>query len=129
VEDGKAVPVPAGRKEAQPNGNVAPSGKKEKEKAKGEKQKQKQKNGADGKEPIAGKAVRHPNGLITTDTKIGTGATAKKGSRLGMRYIGKLSDGKVFDSNTGGKAVSTNSLTLRCLFSFLFYFTVQVPTR
>jgi FK506-binding nuclear protein len=118
VEGGKAIPVPAGKKETHPNGGAASSGKKEKEKAKGEKEKEK--NGADGKGPTAGKAVKHPNGLITTDTKIGTGATAKKGSRLGMRYIGKLSNEKVFDSNTSGKPVGTDSLTLGCLFSLPF---------
>ncbi|GAA6052212.1 hypothetical protein JCM3770_000799 [Rhodotorula araucariae] len=42
------------------------------------------------------------NGLEITDAKIGTGAAAKSGSKVGMRYIGKLDNGKVFDSNTKG---------------------------
>lgn len=37
------------------------------------------------------------------DSKLGTGATAKSGKKVGMRYIGKLGNGKVFDSNTNGK--------------------------
>ncbi|KAI1315173.1 peptidylprolyl isomerase fpr4 [Mortierella claussenii] len=44
-----------------------------------------------------------PNGLIIEDVKIGDGARAKAGKKIGMRYIGRLTDGKVFDKNTGGK--------------------------
>ncbi|KAJ2607903.1 peptidylprolyl isomerase fpr3 [Coemansia sp. RSA 1365] len=35
--------------------------------------------------------------------KEGSGAGAKKGARVGMYYIGKLTNGKVFDQNTKGK--------------------------
>jgi FK506-binding nuclear protein len=45
----------------------------------------------------------HGNGLVTEDSKLGTGAVAKSGKKVGMRYIGKLANGKVFDSNTNGK--------------------------
>ncbi|GAA5930890.1 hypothetical protein JCM3775_000744 [Rhodotorula graminis] len=41
-------------------------------------------------------------GLEVTDSKVGTGAAAKSGNKVGMRYIGKLENGKVFDSNTKG---------------------------
>ncbi|GAA5865282.1 hypothetical protein JCM1840_003976 [Sporobolomyces johnsonii] len=41
-------------------------------------------------------------GLEITDAKVGSGAAAKSGSKVGMRYIGKLENGKVFDSNTKG---------------------------
>lgn len=37
------------------------------------------------------------NGVQVDERKTGTGAKAKPGSKLGMRYIGKLKDGKVFD--------------------------------
>lgn len=47
-----------------------------------------------------------PNGMILEDTTIGTGPRAVKGKRVGMRYIGKLTNGKVFDSNTKGKPFS-----------------------
>ena len=43
------------------------------------------------------------SGLVIEDSKLGTGATAKSGKKVGMRYIGKLGNGKVFDSNTNGK--------------------------
>ncbi|KAI0051810.1 hypothetical protein FA95DRAFT_1602310 [Auriscalpium vulgare] len=42
-------------------------------------------------------------GLKVQDMKVGTGPQAKKGSVVYMRYIGKLQNGKVFDSNTKGK--------------------------
>ncbi|CAK9784564.1 hypothetical protein CC85DRAFT_283016 [Cutaneotrichosporon oleaginosum] len=44
-----------------------------------------------------------PSGLVIEDIKVGTGPVAKGGKRLGMRYIGKLENGKQFDANTGGK--------------------------
>lgn len=45
-------------------------------------------------------------GVTIDDKKVGTGPAAKKGDRVGMRYIGKLKDGKVFDSNKKGKPFS-----------------------
>lgn len=45
-------------------------------------------------------------GLVIEDPKVGTGKTAKAGSVCAMRYIGKLSNGTIFDSNTKGKPVS-----------------------
>jgi FK506-binding nuclear protein len=47
--------------------------------------------------------VKDIQGVTIDDRKIGTGPAAKKGSRLEMRYIGKLDNGKVFDSNKSGK--------------------------
>jgi len=44
-----------------------------------------------------------PNGLIIQDTKIGQGPQAKKGNKVSVRYVGKLQNGKLFDSNTQGK--------------------------
>lgn len=52
-----------------------------------------------GKRTIAG-------GLIIEDKKVGSGAVAKHGSRVGMRYVGKLTSGKIFDQNTSGKPFS-----------------------
>ncbi len=43
-----------------------------------------------------------PGGLIVEDLKVGDGPVAKSGKRLGMRYIGKLQNGKQFDANTTG---------------------------
>ena len=41
--------------------------------------------------------VKVVQGVKIDDKKLGKGPAAKKGSRVGMRYIGKLKDGKVFD--------------------------------
>ncbi|KAF9215280.1 peptidylprolyl isomerase fpr4 [Podila verticillata] len=49
-----------------------------------------------------------PNGLVIEDVKAGEGARAKSGKKIGMRYIGRLANGKVFDKNTGGKPFSFN---------------------
>ncbi|RLV88523.1 hypothetical protein JA9_004276 [Meyerozyma sp. JA9] len=42
-------------------------------------------------------------GVVTEDRKVGKGPTAKSGNKVGIRYIGKLKNGKVFDKNTSGK--------------------------
>lgn len=47
-----------------------------------------------------------PNGLIIEDIVVGKGPKAKKGKKVCARYIGKLMNGKVFDSNTSGKPFS-----------------------
>lgn len=47
-----------------------------------------------------------PGGLIVKDYKVGTGKQAKAGSRLSMRYIGKLTNGKEFDKNVKGQPFS-----------------------
>ncbi|KAG6819875.1 hypothetical protein H0H93_007809 [Arthromyces matolae] len=44
-----------------------------------------------------------PGGIKIVDAKVGTGPLAKKGNTVRMRYIGKLTNGKVFDKNTQGK--------------------------
>lgn len=41
--------------------------------------------------------VKIVQGVKMDDKKLGTGPAAKKGDKVGMRYIGKFSDGKVFD--------------------------------
>ena len=45
-------------------------------------------------------------GVITEDRKQGSGPEAKSGNKVGIRYIGKLKNGKVFDKNTSGKPFS-----------------------
>jgi FK506-binding nuclear protein len=47
--------------------------------------------------------VKDVGGVSVDDRKLGTGPAAKKGNRIEMRYIGKLDNGKVFDSNKSGK--------------------------
>lgn len=41
--------------------------------------------------------VKTIKGVKIDDKKLGDGPACKKGDRVGMRYIGKLTDGKVFD--------------------------------
>lgn len=46
------------------------------------------------------------SGLIIEEKTAGTGPAAKAGQKVGMRYVGKLSNGKVFDQCTSGKPFS-----------------------
>ncbi|KAI5289055.1 peptidylprolyl isomerase fpr4 [Ascosphaera aggregata] len=50
--------------------------------------------------------VKEVQGVLIDDRKIGTGKVAKKGNTVAMRYIGKLENGKIFDSNKSGKPFS-----------------------
>ncbi|KAI0195958.1 hypothetical protein F4808DRAFT_324802 [Astrocystis sublimbata] len=50
--------------------------------------------------------VKVVGGVTQDDRKIGSGRVVKKGNRVEVRYIGKLTDGKVFDSNKKGKPFS-----------------------
>ncbi|KAJ2011706.1 peptidylprolyl isomerase fpr3, partial [Coemansia sp. S610] len=49
------------------------------------------------------KATTLQGGVVVETKTEGAGAPAKKGQRVGMYYIGKLTNGKVFDQNTKGK--------------------------
>lgn len=51
----------------------------------------------DGDKEKASLGVKTVQGVTIDDKKLGSGPPAKKGNRVGMRYIGKLKDGKVFD--------------------------------
>lgn len=42
-------------------------------------------------------------GVVIEDRKTGEGPKARPGQKVGMRYIGKLKNGSVFDKNTSGK--------------------------
>jgi len=57
---------------------------------------------AEAKKEVA-KGPRVVSGVTIDDKKDGKGKAAKKGDRVEMRYIGKLKNGKVFDSNKKGK--------------------------
>ncbi|KAH7035167.1 uncharacterized protein B0I36DRAFT_89010 [Microdochium trichocladiopsis] len=50
--------------------------------------------------------VKVVNGVTIDDRKAGSGRVVKKGNTVEVRYIGKLKDGKVFDSNKKGKPFS-----------------------
>lgn len=59
-----------------------------------------------GDKPAGTLGVKEVKGVKIDDKKLGKGATAKSGNVVSMRYIGKLEDGKVFDSNKKGKPFS-----------------------
>lgn len=42
-------------------------------------------------------------GVVVEDRTVGKGPQAKAGNKVGVRYIGKLKNGSVFDKNTSGK--------------------------
>ncbi|KAH8890819.1 hypothetical protein GQ53DRAFT_824074 [Thozetella sp. PMI_491] len=50
----------------------------------------------------AAPGVKVVQGVTIDDRKPGKGRTVKSGDKVGMRYIGKLENGKVFDSNKKG---------------------------
>jgi FK506-binding nuclear protein len=96
AEGGKAVPVEVPSVEEQTHEKEKKKKKAKKEKA--EDGKKDQKIDAP-KKTVAG-------GVTIQDHKIGKGPMAKKGDTVRMRYIGKLTNGKVFDKNVDGKPVS-----------------------
>lgn len=49
------------------------------------------------------KATLLEGGVIFEDFTKGRGPQAKKGSKIGMRYVGKLKNGTIFDKNMSGK--------------------------
>jgi FK506-binding nuclear protein len=77
--------------------------------AKGEKKEKKGKEEAKDKkkEKAAAKpeAKELSGGVKIQDHKVGSGPQAKSGDMVSMRYVGKLQNGKVFDSNTSGAPV------------------------
>ncbi|KAK9727576.1 peptidylprolyl isomerase fpr3 [Basidiobolus ranarum] len=107
------IPVPA-KKRKQPNGIVkeeAPKKKSKEEKiaaantkeaeAKPKANKKKQEDKKPVKDEPSTKTLA--GGLVIEDKTVGSGVAAKRGNRIGMRYIGRLTNGKIFDQNTSGK--------------------------
>lgn len=106
AENGAPVPAPAGT-----SGDTSKKEKKGKKAKKGE-SKEGDANKGEGKEGDSkrkqgdkGSVRELPNGLKIQDAAPGDGPQAKKGMKVSMRYVGKLPNGKVFDSNTKGKPV------------------------
>ncbi|KAJ6010715.1 hypothetical protein N7451_002127 [Penicillium sp. IBT 35674x] len=56
-----------------------------------------------GDKPTGTLGVKEVRGVKIDDKKLGKGVAAKSGNTVAMRYIGKLENGKVFDSNKKGK--------------------------
>ncbi|KAH9061294.1 hypothetical protein EDB87DRAFT_411120 [Lactarius vividus] len=103
AENGAAVPVSTGT-----DGEASKKGKKDKKK-KGDAKESHPQTGEDKeseskpKQSDLGGIRELPSGLKIQDAKLGEGPQAKKGVKLSMRYVGKLPNGKIFDSNTKGK--------------------------
>lgn len=57
-------------------------------------------NGETPKASLGSKTLQ--GGVKIDDRKLGRGPACKKGNKVGMRYIGKLMDGKVFDGGYSG---------------------------
>ena len=94
----------AAKKQKGENGVAIPKEtKEEKKKEEKKEKKEKKKEGRAVGEELEG-------GVKIKDAKVGSGPGAQKGQSVKMRYIGKLTDGKVFDSNTKGKPVGPSSL-------------------
>jgi len=120
TNDGEAAAAPEAKKEAAETNGAPDSDKKKVQFAKNLEQGPTPSAKADAKsdkkadkkddkkaEPAAAaasaKTLRTVQGIVIDERKAGTGPAAKKNSRLEMRYIGKLEDGKVFDANKSGK--------------------------
>jgi FKBP-type peptidyl-prolyl cis-trans isomerase len=106
-------PKTGSSKEVKENGTKSSKGPKGADKGGNEPETPKEKSKS-GKSPTF---TELPGGLKIHDPVKGSGPTAKPGSTVKLRYIGKLlkmdkngnvaSDGEVFDSNTKGKPVSS----------------------
>ncbi|CAL1707710.1 unnamed protein product [Somion occarium] len=93
AEGGNAVPT---GEESAPPATEAKKEKKDKKEKKEKKEKEE-----DTKKPV--KVEERKDGLKIEDHKVGTGPQAKKGDKVSLRYIGKLTNGKEFDKNVSGK--------------------------
>ncbi|KAJ3196017.1 peptidylprolyl isomerase fpr4 [Irineochytrium annulatum] len=96
------TPAPQkGKKEAKAEGK-----KETKAEKKAEKKTQEKKGKANGEKAEAvaleSNVKTLPSGLKIEDVVVGSGPRAKNGKKVQVRYIGKLPNGKVFDSNTSG---------------------------
>ncbi|KAH7924608.1 hypothetical protein BV22DRAFT_1105358 [Leucogyrophana mollusca] len=98
AEDGQAVP--AGAEEKADEGEKEKKADKKEKVDKKEKKEKKEKKAGDG---AASATQVLAGGVKIKDVKVGTGKAAKSGDRVTMRYIGKLTNGTVFDKNTSGK--------------------------
>ncbi|KAL4074205.1 hypothetical protein V8B97DRAFT_724746 [Scleroderma yunnanense] len=96
AESGNAAPPPT---EEKPAGDA----KKEEKKPKKDKKETNEKEGETKAKDSDNKQSRViEGGVKVRDVKIGTGKMAKKGDKVSVRYIGKLTNGTVFDKNTKG---------------------------
>ena len=86
-------------KDAKPEATKAQQGKKIKGEAQ-QQQQQQQKQQNNAQQPIKKRVVE--GGVIVEDIKVGSGAPAKSGKFVSVCYVGRLKNGKKFDSALGG---------------------------
>jgi FK506-binding nuclear protein len=120
-EDKKSVQFSKELEQGPTGSDLVDKKKEKKEKAKAKKEDAKsKKDQKDSEEPKEKKFVTKTllGGVITEDRKTGKGAQAKGGNKVGIRYIGKLKNGKVFDKNTSGKPFTFNLGKGECIKGF-----------
>jgi FK506-binding nuclear protein len=111
AENGAAVPAPVtadagAQKKGEKKDKKGKKGGESKDDAK------KEEGDAKPKQSDKGGLRELPNGLKIQDAKVGDGPQAKRGMKVSMRYIGKLENGEIFDSNTKGKPVRCPALAV-----------------
>lgn len=95
AEGGNAAPPPTEKPREE--------GKKEEKKQKKDKKETNEKEGeAKSKDSDKKQSRVLEGGVKVRDVKIGNGKMAKKGDKVSVRYIGKLTNGTIFDKNTKG---------------------------
>lgn len=88
------------------NGEAVPTGEETTAEPKADKKKEKKEKKEDkAKKPQLPDPKVLAGGVKVADNKVGSGPAAKAGDRVSVRYVGKLQNGTIFDSNTKGKPV------------------------
>jgi len=85
------------------NGEAIPTGEVNGADKADKKEKKKEKRDEEAKKPKLSETKVLAGGVKIADNKVGKGPAAKNGDRVSVRYVGKLQNGKIFDSNTNGK--------------------------
>ena len=85
--------------------------KEKKKKDKKEQPKKEDKKEAEKKKAGPAEVRTLDGGLKVQDHKVGSGPAARPGNLVKVRYVGKLQNGKIFDSNTKGEPVSCREYT------------------
>lgn len=124
AEGGKAVPAGESAKEAE-----KPKEQSKKEKKEQPKKEEKGKEAEKGKGKVNGEVKTLDGGLKVQDHKVGTGPAAKSGNLVKVRYVGKLQNGKIFDSNTKGEPVRCSQAAAFVEFTDMIGHLVQVQAR
>lgn len=104
AENGEAIPV----------GDAKSSEKKGERKKEGKADKKEKKLKLSEPKVLAG-------GVKIAENKVGEGAAARPGNRVSVRYVGKLQNGTIFDSNTKGKPVCTSCIGFNAHYTHAYH--------